>query len=454
MLKKDTFHRILIGIACLIVLIAGCGPAPKPEKSLTLDEASKDFVVKFRENFEQYATDIWQNSFLSWGDILDMPALLLRLKENPNHPVYKNLSEQNKTFITEFTKNPQLREYDQKAWVDDLNKILVNYDLYQQLRQYYGNPETLDSHLSEKTKTFRNQLTFFGKETASLGDEEKLSVKWLNHYILQDLYPYALQKRFAYHLFVKPLKKTLWIYLALEHPVFDFEAKATNPLGFGRMGMMRALQKLKPKPSIMYLEGDFKDKTFSFEYDIVKTLRSEKDPGIGNNYTPEYIQAQNGIFTAISRTFFEVERTPDFPDFFVIVITDIAKGIETQATFYFEDFKRYMSQAIPYDEFIKRYTSESRGDKFFIGDMQGHHLDYKEIQMPEFLTQQIMTRIRFKYRQSDFPPGEDDEDEILKAVGEVTSGYHFEDFTTIKLHNLRQDKEYLFNKSQLKTFSE
>ena len=52
----------------------------------------------------------------------------------------------------------------------------------------------------------------------------------------------------------------------------------------------------------------------------------------------------------------------------------------------------------------KRVLQESKGSTDYIGDEIGQHLEYNDIQMPDFLTKQMINRIRFKFTQSDFPP--------------------------------------------------
>ena len=84
-----------------------------------------------------------------------------------------------------------------------------------------------------------------------------------------------------------------------------------------------------------------------------------------------------------------------------MAITDIKKGIEARYTFYLEDYRMASVEGIPYDEFSKRVLQDSKGSTNYIGDEIGQHLEYNDIFMPDFLTKQMINRIRFKFTQSD-----------------------------------------------------
>lgn len=258
-----------------------------------------------------------------------------------------------------------------------------------------------------------------------------------------------------YNVVTRSLKNTFWVYLPIDHNMFDFKAKPKIP-GFSTE---------TPKPfALQYIDGEFTEKTFSIEYDIIPNMKSGKDHGYTTKYADDYTKKQNNILTAIFRTFSELEEKAidvqsdnDIlgpPDFFVIVIADVQRGIEIKNIFHTTDFKRYMTQSLPYEEYLKRYITQMNGDLSIIGDYQGRHLDYEEIQWPEFLTEQILARIRFKYQRSDFPPSDNHVQEILRIIAQTKQAYDFTDFDSIKFYDLRNGEKYLFGKSQLETFTE
>ena len=283
--------------------------------------------------------------------------------------------------------------------------------------------------------------------------------------LAQEAFVKICKEEFHYPVVVKTVGHTVWIYLPIEEDIFSLKANDEKP--------SESSQK-KRAFSVEYLDGHFDDRTFRLEYDILPVTKPMKGYGYQNAASEKYSRKKNNILTAISRTYFDLGEEPGGPDslnaehetgrqdvnkahaggekppdFFVIVITDIVNGIETEEIFYLKDFKRYMSQEMPHEEYSKRYLSEIKGDKSAIGDRAGNHLDYKEVTWPEFLIKQIIRRISFKYQTSDFQPTENTEMEIVRIVGEAVKAYSFEDFTAVQLHNLRKDETYLFDKSQL-----
>jgi hypothetical protein len=157
------------------------------------------------------------------------------------------------------------------------------------------------------------------------------------------------------------------------------------------------------------------------------------------------------LFTAITETLLD-PKTPI--SFVVIVITDIKKGIEIRYTFYLEDYRMASVEGIPYDEFSKRILQESKGNTDYIGDEIGQHLEYTDINLPEFLTKQIINRIRFKFTQSDFPPQETYEEPIIGIVADTTRYYHFKDFKELRTSDLRTKKKMIFTPAQLDSFGD
>ena len=148
-------------------------------------------------------------------------------------------------------------------------------------------------------------------------------------------------------------------------------------------------------------------------------------------------------------------KTEKVPDFFVVIIADTVTGLERKITFYFPDLKRSMTDQFFYEEYSKRILADNpTGNKKIIGDREGNHLKIEEVTWPDFLTRQIINRIRFRYLLSDTPPSENPEDEMLPIIDTTVEAYHFEDFQSAELYDMHADKKYLFDKSQIKTFAD
>ena len=278
---------------------------------------------------------------------------------------------------------------------------------------------------------------------------------------------------------LKPLDNTLWVYIPLEKPMIEVKASDQPPAPL--------TDKATEKTNIDFIDGNFENGTFKIEYDIGKSKKYGADFGYSSALSEEYQTKQRNAFTSIYRAYVDVEEVPgqgilkkvegdvDYegsqknlthktlahayvktekvPDFFVVVIADISTGLERKITFYFSDLKRSMTDQFFYEEYAKRIIADNPvGNKSIVGDREGKHLDIQEETWPNFLTKQILNRIRFRYLLSEFPPSDNPEDEILKIVNETTSAYGFEDFQSVELNDLHTDKKYLFDKSQLKTF--
>ncbi len=250
------------------------------------------------------------------------------------------------------------------------------------------------------------------------------------------------------HVITRIVGATFWVYLPTKDPIFDYESQKDNSAEAAR----------KPnKYAVQFIDGNFKDKRFSFEYDIVDRKKSKgEDYGYSSSYTDSYIKLQNDLFRAISEVFFDAEakKGEETPKFIVIVITDIKKGIETRATLYLEDFKRYMTQDLPYDEYMKRFLADTKGGQSLIGDETGEHIQYSDIELSDFLTKQIINRINFKFQRSDFPPEGDIDTAIAGIIADTARYYNFKDFSNVSLSNLRQDKKLIFETAQLKTLGD
>ncbi len=258
------------------------------------------------------------------------------------------------------------------------------------------------------------------------------------------------REEFELQVITRMVGQTLYIYLPIDKPIFDYEAQKEN-------NQSMAEDPAKQKFSVQFLDVNLTAGKFNIEYDIIDKKKSSKeDYGYNSAYTESYSKTQNNLFTAITDTFFSAKPDPkeQEPRFVVIIVTDIKKGIETRSTFYLEDFKRYMSGDLPYDEYMKRFLADTKGGQSFIGDEIGSHIDYKDITMGEFLSTQLTNRIQFKFQRSDFPPNPDFDDAIIAIVADTTRYYQFNEFAEIRLNNLRLNKKFIFTKEQLAAFGD
>ena len=236
---------------------------------------------------------------------------------------------------------------------------------------------------------------------------------------------------FGYEVKTKIFEHTYWIYFPFEYDIGALKPGETNT-------------KFIPE----HINGYFHQGSFHIEYDLVPR-RKPKSPLI--KYTDEFNERYANIFAALSQSFFETGKPPEGIDFLKIILADTKNGIKFEALIHAEDFTNSLSGFLPNDEYSKRLVSNLDGDGNLIGDKKGKAIDFHDITWPEFITEQILHRIRFKFGSSDFPPSDDLEAEILAIVMLTIHYYDFEDFQAVNLHDLRNDLNYSFDKSELKT---
>lgn len=258
------------------------------------------------------------------------------------------------------------------------------------------------------------------------------------------------REEFNLYILSRQVGKTLYIYLPTDKPIFDYEAQKEK-------GQPLETTKKKTSFNINFLETHFKERNFLIEYDITDQKKtSQRDYGYSSSYSESYIKQQNDLFVALSTIYVDTKpadnETPI--DFIVIIIRDIKKGIEASSTIYFNDFKRYMAGDLPWEEFMKRFLPDTKGSQKFIGDETGKHVEYIDIQLSDFLAKQMLNRIQFRFQRSDFTPDIKFEDELLSEVANTLNYYKFDAFDYVKLDNLRDNKKYMFDKSNLAVFAQ
>ena len=260
---------------------------------------------------------------------------------------------------------------------------------------------------------------------------------------LQKKFELKCRKDYKLNVLTRLVGKTFWIYATSHDPLFEIVSASPStpdPL------------KKPQKFALLYMNGLFNEMSFNLEYDVVPKTKSDLlNEGITEIGTDSFNKIYNNIFTAITETLLD-PKTP--ASFIVIAICDIKRGIEARYTFYLEDYRKASVEAIPYEEFSKRVLQESTGNKDYIGDEIGQHLEYNDIRMPVFLTKQMINRVKFKFNQSDFPPQENYEDVIIGAVADVIRYYNFKEFSSIKTNDVRSKKKMIFSPKQLDFFGD
>ncbi len=247
------------------------------------------------------------------------------------------------------------------------------------------------------------------------------------------------QEEYRLNPVLKSAGKTLWIYFPLEHDLFLMKAGQEEP------------KNTRKKMSLEYIDGAFNDKVFSFQYDIVPAFKSTKNNGLTTGYTEDFNKAHQGAINAVNKVFLNAKEAPEF---IVLIFADIKNGLEINSTMYLQDLVKYQTGALPYEEYINRVLTETRGNNKIIADTTGAHINYQEISFADFIAKQIVNKVTFKYQRSDFAPGEDTEGEILKIIQSTFTSYQIADFREVRLEDLRSDTHRIYSPALLGSFAE
>ncbi len=276
-------------------------------------------------------------------------------------------------------------------------------------------------------KFFLVFLSFYLCGCFKFGTKEPVNLSQAQEKLIQ-----IAKDEFHYDIVTKRVGKTIWVYLPIKYPLV--EAKAANENTPNSNQPTESL-------SLRFIDARFNEKNFEIEYDIATTKTYSKSLGYTSGYSQEYLKAQQNILSAIQRSFLDLDplhAKESLPQFIVFVIADVVRGIEIVHTVYFDDLKKGLSliAALSQEEFTKRFVYEVRGDNKIKEDLEGKHIEYREINLSEFLAKQIVQRITYKYQSSAFSPSEDTKKEILKQAADVIDAYNFSDFEGVKITDL------------------
>ena len=289
------------------------------------------------------------------------------------------------------------------------------------------------------------------------------------------------KQEYGLDIVLKKFPNTLWIYVPVREDFLELKISKEGP---------QEDQPPTEAQALHYLKGQYTGGTFHFRYDIDLAKKSSPDRGYGMKYTERFAVLRQGLLTAVSRAYGDVERretthrwhvridgdveisdgkeerkhktlvhshvpTEAVPDFFVVVLADIKTGLESRTLTYIGDLVRGKTDYSFMEEYTRRIvTEDTYGDLRIKDDEHGRHLDAYDLTWHEFLTKQMVSRIRFKYTQSSFPPGEDPEAEILKAVASTLGAYNFKDYQHVRLDNLTTAQGHLYDPEQVMGYYE
>ncbi len=239
---------------------------------------------------------------------------------------------------------------------------------------------------------------------------------------------------------------TLWIYAPLKVSLFEMKASPD------RGKTERTVQPL----ALLSLQAEYSQRYFKFNYDVVPNVLSGEPVTYGSAYNEEYTKKRHLIYQAVQESLFSATATPanPLPEFIVILVADITKGIATRSTLYLDDLKKSLTEAIPPDEYYMRELNDIIGKETLIDDTLGRAVPYAPVGWTYFLTEQIKNRIKYKFTASDFPPKDAPADAIAALAANTLRLYPFTDYDGVMLYAVREKQELVLGKEKLKTYTE
>lgn len=230
---------------------------------------------------------------------------------------------------------------------------------------------------------------------------------------------------------VKLIGETLWIYI----PVEDIFVKADKPV------------KYTDKYAISENEMEYKDGDFNLRYAVKIIEEKEKTQDV--TYNKRIVGKIDNVWKSLRRVSFSMKRSKkeNEPKFFYLVTADVKNGFETRDLFYYLDLKKVSYGFISPGEFQHRSVQESTADLKIIGDKEGAHLNYADIAMKDFISGQIMHRIKLKFQKPEVEKNADIDKEIEKIVSLTIKIYGFKDFNEVDFYNSLTKNRVILNRA-------
>ena len=230
---------------------------------------------------------------------------------------------------------------------------------------------------------------------------------------------------------------TLWVYLPLEN-IFT---KPKEPEKYVERFLLEDTQ------------NSLDEKILKVNYLVKPTAEKEKQQEMVLDKSVN--QKIFNVLQVIRRVLFSTGNPKkDAPQFFCIVTADIINGFEIKQTFYFLDLKKLSYGFISQTEYQHRIIQDAAISAEIIGDKTGSHLNYQDITLEEFITQQIQSRIKLKFQKPEVPANVDIDKEILKIVTCTLDAYQFKDFTLVEMTNLASGKKTVLNQTAILAYSQ
>ena len=225
---------------------------------------------------------------------------------------------------------------------------------------------------------------------------------------------------------------TLWVYLAVE----DLLVKSDKPEKYVEKFLLERNDALPDSGSLKfaYLIKPIEDRQKSQEY----------------KYNKSVLEKNNNVWKVLRRVVFSLDRSKSGePKFYSLITADIKNGFFMKEIFYYLDLKKVSYEYISWGEYQHRAIQDADLNQQLIGDKEGNALDYRNITMRDFITGQILHRIKLKFQKPEVEKNADIDKEIIKIIAYTVKVYDFKDFDAVELDNLASKNTIILNQAAL-----
>lgn len=204
----------------------------------------------------------------------------------------------------------------------------------------------------------------------------------------------------------------------------------------------------------------------------------DKDYGIkeGKVLDEQMTDKLRNILSTVGRVLLSSNKSPEF---FALWSSDINIGLDYIIIGNVLDIKKAYAESIPFTEVNKRYVMRFGLNTEAIHDTSGNHIKFYNINMPDFITQQIVQRISYRFQGETLKPyfklekiegifnndtfileyslkplanpqkAIDVLDEMLNTITYCIQTYDFKNFSQVEITNLNTKFKTVFSKARI-----
>ena len=234
----------------------------------------------------------------------------------------------------------------------------------------------------------------------------------------------AFKKDINIDVITKVTADTLHIYIPLKEELLHVIRSSAPP---------------KKDISFFYADCAYKEDIFSIKYAAESIpLQKQFMENVTYNLTEYASNIMNKAYYLMQTA---LTDSKEHFDFFVVYMADTKNGIEMILTIQETDLKNFFGMALPFAEFNQRVIRQIRGDRKIIGDATARHIEFKGIEMKDFICDLVIQRLLY----SNFESNKIDsiQEEILKIFYITVASYGFDEYEEVRLLDILNNTEEL-----------